>query len=78
VLDTTGRPIVGATITTSVNAHRSTTRSDGQWFLHFAFDQADQAGVTVTATRPGGASAAVGGVAVVRGATSAVPTIHFP
>jgi hypothetical protein len=73
-----GRPLPGVQITTDLNALQSVTRADGVWFLYFDLNQADAAGVTVTATRPGGATAIAVGVPVKRFATVVVPTMQFP
>jgi hypothetical protein len=73
-----GRPLPGVQITTSLNARQSVTRADGVWFLYFDLNQADAAGVTVTATRPGGATASAVGIPVRRFATVVVPTMQFP
>ena len=73
-----GRPLAGVSITTTVNARQSVTRADGVWFLYFDLNQADVAGVTVTATLPDGTTASAVGVPVRRFATVVVPTMQFP
>jgi hypothetical protein len=71
-----GRALAGATITTTVNALASRSRTDGSWSLYFDPNQADAANVTVTATGPAGTSATAL-AAVKHGATVVVPTIHL-
>ena len=70
--------MAGVAITTTVNARADVTRADGVWFLYFDLDQADVAGVTVTATLPDGTTASA-----VRRPGAAVrdgrgPDISFP
>lgn len=71
-----GRPLAGATITTTVNALASRSRADGSWSLYFAPNQTDVSNVTVTATGPAG-NTATALVAIKHEATIAVPTIHL-
>ncbi len=73
-----GRPLPGVQITTSLDARQSVTRADGMWFLYFDLNQANVAGVTVTATRPDGTAASAVGIPVRRFATVVVPTMQFP
>jgi hypothetical protein len=72
-----GRPIAGATITTSVNGLTSTSRANGLWFLYFDFDQTTVNTVSVTATTPSGATASFPTAHLEHDATTVVPTFHF-
>jgi hypothetical protein len=71
-----GRPLAGATITTTVNALTSRSRADGSWWLYLDPNQTDAPTVTVTATGPAG-NTATALVAVRQWATVVVPTIHL-
>ena len=71
-----GRPLAGATITTTVNALASRSGTDGSWWLYLDPNQTDAPNVTVTATGPAG-NTATDLVAVRHGATVVVPTIHL-
>jgi hypothetical protein len=77
VSGSSGRPIAGATIATSVNGLTTTSRPNGLWFLYFDFDQATVNNVTVTATTPSGASTTDPTAHVEHDATTVVPTFHF-
>jgi hypothetical protein len=72
-----GRPIVGARISTNLNARRSITREDGVWFLYFDLNQTSTA-AAVTATLPNGTAASVPGIPVQQFSTVVVPTFQFP
>jgi len=78
VLARSGRPIAGATITTSANALTTRSRADGVWFLYFDLNQAAVANFTVTATIPSGATATVSAVTLQPEATIVVPTFQLP
>lgn len=77
VTGTGGRPIAGATITSSVNARSSRTRADGTWTLCFDLNQVTVPNVTVTAMTPAGATATAA-TTLQREAAVVVPTFQFP
>jgi len=78
VLGRGGRPIAGATISTTVNALTSTSRADGVWCLYFDLNQVAMPNVLVTTTTRDGATATAPAVALVPEATVVVPTFQFP
>ncbi len=77
VLGNGGRPIAGATISTTVNALTSTTRADGSWSLYFNLNQVAMPTVIVTATTLEGTSATAPAVALVPEAMVVVPTFQI-